>query len=95
MLGVTERWVRSYRYGEPARVAAETYLRALDARRLLRAERRAALLQELHDIEAEANGDILDRAIPQAGMGEQRVLGRSGVVRGSRAPVADAGAVTP
>ena len=52
LLGVTERWLRAWRYGEPARVSAEVYLRALDARRTLRAERRARLIQELREIEA-------------------------------------------
>ena len=51
-LGVTERWARGLRAGEPARVDAAVYLRAVEARRLLRAERRARLLAELQALEA-------------------------------------------
>ena len=50
-LGVTERWARGLRAGEPARVDAAVYLRAVEARRLLRAERRARLLAELQALE--------------------------------------------
>ena len=52
MLGVTERWLRSLRFGEPARVSAATYLRAVEARRRLREERRTLLLAELRAIDA-------------------------------------------
>lgn len=51
LLGVSERWVRGLLYGEPARIDAQVFLRAVEARRLLRAERRARLLRELAEIE--------------------------------------------
>jgi len=53
LLGVTERWVRGLLYGEPARIDAQVFLRAMDARRLLRAERRARLQRELAEIEGD------------------------------------------
>jgi hypothetical protein len=47
MLGVKERWITSLRFGQPARVSAEAYLRAIEARQALAAERAAQLRAEL------------------------------------------------
>ena len=76
MLGVTERWLRAFRYGEPARVSAETYLRALEARRILRDERRSRLLAELHAIEAAAHADRLDPTVRHPVLGERPTVDR-------------------
>jgi hypothetical protein len=87
LLGVTERWLRGFRYGEPARVTAETYLRALDARQALREERRARLLAELRDIEAAAHAEARAELVSGQGLGGL-LCGRGSV--GSRRPGADA-----
>lgn len=55
-LGVSERWARGLYYGEKARVSAAVYLRAHEAQMRLLAERRAALLRELQEIEASLGG---------------------------------------
>ena len=59
LLGVSERWCRSLRFGEPARVTAATYLRALEARQALAAERAAQIRAELASLEKIAR-DIPD-----------------------------------
>lgn len=58
LLGVTERWVRGFRFGEPARVRADVFLRAVEARRAVRAERRARLLRELAEIGDEPDAPV-------------------------------------
>lgn len=57
MLGVTERWLKAVRYGEPAAVDADTYLRALEARQALLRERQARLAREIAEIEAAIHAD--------------------------------------
>ena len=66
MLGVTERWLRGFRYGEPARIDAEVFLRAVEARRVLRAERRARLLRELAELEGDTPHAQMDVAMGDA-----------------------------
>ena len=51
LLGVSERWCRSLRFGEPARINAATYLRALEARQALAAERAAQIRAELASLD--------------------------------------------
>lgn len=80
LLGVTERWLRGFRYGEPARVTAETYLRAIDARQALRQERRARLLAELQDIEAAADAEFASRVGFGGLLVDQRSVGGPGCV---------------
>lgn len=68
-LGKKARWLRSLLAGESARVDAETYLRALEARQTIALERAARLRAELAEIEQEyaAHGHPhrhLDRALP-------------------------------
>lgn len=78
LLGVTERWLRGFRYGEPARVTAETYLRAIEARQALRQERRVRLLAELQDIEAAADAELASRVGLGGLLVDQRPVGGSG-----------------
>jgi hypothetical protein len=66
LLGVTTRWARAVRYGEGARVNAETFLRAVEAHRALRAERRARVLRELAEIEGGADAHRVLEADDQA-----------------------------
>lgn len=67
MLGVSERWLRALRYGEPTRIDVEVFLRAAEARRVLRAERRARLLRELAELgeegDAQAGDDGMDHLL--------------------------------
>lgn len=51
LIGTTERWVKSLRFGEPARINADTYLRALEARQSLALERAAQLRAELASLD--------------------------------------------
>lgn len=53
LLGVTVRWVRGFRYGEPARVSADVYVRAMRARQQLRTDRLARLRAEIAALEGE------------------------------------------
>jgi len=64
-LGVSERWVKALHYGEPARISADTYLRAHQARMQLLMQRRAELQRELASIEAHL--DERDMATGRAG----------------------------
>jgi hypothetical protein len=87
LLGVTERWLRGFRYGEPARVSAATYLRAIEARQALRQERRARLLAELQDIEAAAHAELASgEGITRLLVGQRPVGGAGGLARAPGAP---------
>ena len=84
LMGVSERWLRAIRYGEPARISADTYCRALAARRTLLDARRNRLLAELRHLEATRHGtpvpaDLCDVG-PHLGLGSAAggVVGQAG-----------------
>lgn len=58
-LGVSERWLRGFRSGDAARVSAEIFIRAVEAARVLRAERREQLLAELRALDAADDAEWL------------------------------------
>lgn len=94
LLGVTTRWARSLRYGEGARVNAETFLRAVEAHRALRAERRARVLRELAEIDGSADAHRVLEADDDARDLARGCLDGPGTAMGRAHPPRDQGPLT-
>jgi hypothetical protein len=83
LIGATERWVKSLRFGEPARISAQTYLRALEARQALAAERAAQLRAELVSLEKLSRNVLNEsaRGLASAATGGGATVDRRSVAR--------------